>query len=75
VRQRLCDPSAPPHRLLRPVQTPPPLDHSFAEVLLAGGDDGRKHRFVAGGRRDGGYGGRWQEGGDRREGAGASNWP
>jgi hypothetical protein len=42
---------------------------------LAGGDDGRKHRFVAGGRRDGGYGGRWQEGGDRREGAGASNWP
>nr|XP_051212452.1 uncharacterized protein LOC127330203 [Lolium perenne] len=53
VRQRLNDPFAPPHRLLRRVAGSSRQELSYVEAVMAGGfDDGRKRRFeVEGGAR------------------------
>ncbi|KAK1647833.1 hypothetical protein QYE76_065638 [Lolium multiflorum] len=51
VRQRLQDPTAPPHRLLRQIQPPTPLSRSFAAVLMERGEEGRKRRLDEPGRR------------------------
>jgi hypothetical protein len=70
VRQRLNDPFAPPHRLLRRVAGSPRQELSYVEAVMAGGfDDGRKRRFDAegGARRFGGDAGGRRFGSDDGE--------
>ncbi|KAK1698173.1 hypothetical protein QYE76_014870 [Lolium multiflorum] len=66
VRQRLNDPSAPPHRLLRKIAPPPPLSRSFAAAVMDRGyEEGQKRRLE-------GEASQWRsEGGDFGEGRGS----
>nr|XP_051221807.1 uncharacterized protein LOC127340068 [Lolium perenne] len=66
VRQRLNDPTAPPHHLLRKIAPPPPLSRSFAAAVMDRGyEEGRKRRLE-------GEASQWRsDGGDFGEGRGS----